>query len=268
MLAGIAWTRNDLPAMERELELTRSGGQQGEFAVSGMRITLAECHGQLKQARLLEAKFEEMARQANFKETAAGGRSQQAVWEAAFGFHSQAIESVNLALKDAHSPSVVINGSYALVLAGEEDRALKLASDLAAQRPYDTLVQYVFVPLIKAMVALNHKQPAKAIDLLDGAMVYARINPGVLFARGLAYLQAKQGKEAAEAFQKILDLRAVNTADPLSSMAELGLGRAYALQGDMAHSRVSYQNFFALWKDADPDILLLREAKAEYAKVQ
>jgi Flp pilus assembly protein TadD len=217
---------------------------------------------------MLEARAEEMAKQANFKETVAAGRAQLANWEAVFGFRPQAIESTNLALKDTHSPNVVVNSSYALVLAGEEDRALKLMTDLAAQRPYDTMVQFVAVPMVKSVIALNHKQPAKAIDLLDGAMVYARTNSGVLYVRGLAYLQTKQGKDAAEAFQKILDLRAVNPIDPLSSLADLGLGRAYALQGDMARSRISYQNFFARWKDADQDLPLLHEARTEYAKVQ
>jgi Flp pilus assembly protein TadD len=254
--------------MERYVELTRTSGPEGELVTGNVRISLAECNGQLKQARVLQARAGEKARQANLKETAAAGRAQQAVWEVVFGFRSQAIESANEALKDSQSQNVAVNAAYVLALAGQDDRALKVINDLAAKRPYDTMVQYVDVPGIKAVIGLNHKQPAKAIDLLDGAMVYARTNTAVLYARGMAYLQAKQGKEAAEAFQKILDLRAVNPVDPTSSLAELGLGRAYAVQGDQARSRIAYQDFFALWKDADPDIPLLGEAKAEYAKVQ
>jgi len=162
---------------------------------------------------------------------------------------------------------VAPNVAVVLALQGEEDRALKIVNDLAAQRPYDTIVQYVSVPMIKAIVEMNHNHPAKAMDLLDGAMVYAHINSGVLYERGMAYLQAKQGKEAAEAFQKILDLTPTHDVDPLSSLAHLGLGRAYALQGNKSSCRIAYQDFFALWKDADPDIPLLEQAKAEYAKI-
>ena len=99
-------------------------------------------------------------------------------------------------------------------------------------------------------------------------MVYARTDSGVLYARGVAYLQAKQGKEAAAVFQRIFDLHPVHGLDPLSSLSHLGLGRAYALQGDTSRSRIEYQNFLALWKDADSDIPLLKRAKDEYAKQQ
>src|SRR5437660_6260595 len=267
MLAGLAWNQNDPAAMERELELTRTGGPEGAFIVVGTRIALAEYHGQLKQARVLEAKAEEMAKQANFRDSAAAGRAQQAVWEAVFGFRSQALAAANQAIKDFQSEKVAPNVAVVLALQGEEDRALKIVNDLAAQRPYDTIVQYVSVPMIKAIVEMNHNHPAKAMDLLDGAMVYAHINSGVLYERGMAYLQAKQGKEAAEAFQKILDLTPTHDVDPLSSLAHLGLGRAYALQGNKSSCRIAYQDFFALWKDADPDIPLLQQAKAEYAKI-
>ena len=268
MLAGLAWNQNDPAAMERELELTGTGGPEGAFIVVGTRIALAEYHGQLKQARVLEAKAEEMAKQANFRESAAAGRAQQAVWEAVFGFRSQALAAANQAIKDFQSEKVAPNVAVVLALQGEEDRALKIVNDLAAQRPYDTIVQYVSVPMIKAIVEMNHNHPAKAMDLLDGAMVYAHINSGVLYERGMAYLQAKQGKEAAEAFQKILDLTPTHDVDPLSSLAHLGLGRAYALQGNKSSCRIAYQDFFALWKDADPDIPLLQQAKAKYAKIR
>ena len=115
---------------------------------------------------------------------------------------------------------------------------------------------------------INHKQPAKAIDLLDGAVIYGRANTAVLYVRGLAYLQAKQGKEAVKAFQSVLNQHYVFAVDPAMVFAHLGLGRAYALVGDTAQSRIEYQNFLVAWKDADPDIPLLKQAKDEYATVQ
>ena len=99
-------------------------------------------------------------------------------------------------------------------------------------------------------------------------MIYARVNTAVLYVRGNAYLKAGQGGEAVQAFQRMLELRNVFPIDPLIPLANLGLGRAYALQHDTAHSRIAYQDFLAQWKDADADVRLLQQAKAEYAKLQ
>jgi eukaryotic-like serine/threonine-protein kinase len=129
-------------------------------------------------------------------------------------------------------------------------------------------LQNVDLPTIKAVMEINHKEPAKAIDLLDVAVIYGRANTAVLYVRGLAYLQAKQGKDAVKAFESILDQRYVFALDPAMVFAHLGLGRAYAVLRDTAHSRIEYQNFLAAWKDADPDIPLLKQAKQEYARVQ
>ena len=161
-----------------------------------------------------------------------------------------------------------MNAALALAWVGNDGRALKLADSVANQRPYDTLVQFVSVPLVKAQVEVNRGNSAKAIDLLDTAMVYARANTAVLYVRGNAYLKAHQPAEAVQAFQRMIELRSLYAADSIIPLAHLGLGRAYAMQEDSARSRVAYQNFFAAWKDAEPDIPLLREAKAEYAKVQ
>ena len=98
-------------------------------------------------------------------------------------------------------------------------------------------------------------------------MVYGRSNFGVLYARGIAYLEAKQGDQAVQEFQRALDSRSFS-CDPLASLAKLGLARAHTMQGDKAASRLAYQDFLALWKDADPDTPLLKQAKAEYAAIQ
>jgi tetratricopeptide (TPR) repeat protein len=126
----------------------------------------------------------------------------------------------------------------------------------------------VMLPLVRAGAEYAHGNYAKVIDETDGAMVYSRANTGMLYLRGLAYLKLGQGGDAAQAFQKVLDLRGISPFDPVISLANLGLGRAQAAQGDQAHSRIAYQNFLALWKDADPDIPILKEAKAEYEKLQ
>ena len=129
-------------------------------------------------------------------------------------------------------------------------------------------MQFVDVPLVKAQIELNRGNPGKAIDLLDSALVYARANSGVLYVRGNAYLKAGRGSDAVQAFQRMLDLKNVITIDPIMPLAKVGLARAYVMAGDKARARVAYQDFFALWKDADPDVPELREVKAEYAKLQ
>ena len=170
--------------------------------------------------------------------------------------------------KLAQSPNVVLNCAFALALVGEAARAAKLADGVAQKRPYDTLVQFVQVPLVKAQNELNHGDPGKAIDLLDSALVYARANSNVLYVRGNAYLKAGRGADAVQAFQRLLDIKNVIAIDPIMPLARVGLARSYDMVGDKARSRVAYQDFFALWKDADRDVPLLQAVKVEYAKLQ
>jgi eukaryotic-like serine/threonine-protein kinase len=267
-LAALAWALNDTATMERELELTKSAGTAGELVAMMIRVAIAAWHGRFPEARALEAKSEELAERANLKETVASSRSQMALWEALVGLRAQAIEDASQVVKNSHTQNAILKSAATLVVAGDEERALKVANDLAAKRPYDTILQNVDLPTIKAVVEINHKQPAKAIDLLDVAAIYGRANTAVLYVRGLAYLEGKQGQEAVKAFQSILSQRYVFSLDPAMVFAHLGLGRAYAMMGDSAHSRIEYQNFFATWKNADPDIPLLQQAKREYATLQ
>ena len=194
--------------------------------------------------------------------------SQEAFSEATFLNKARALEDVSQALKLSQSPNVVLNCAAALAMAGENARAAKLADDVAQKRPYDTLVQFVAVPLVKAQIELNQGNPGKAIDLLDSALVYARANTTVLYIRGNAYLKAGRGGDAVQGFQRLLDLKNMISIDPVMALGKVGLARAYVLAGDKARARVAYQDFLAAWKDADPDIPVLREVKAEYAKLQ
>jgi serine/threonine protein kinase/Flp pilus assembly protein TadD len=267
ILAGIAWNQNDQATVERELSALEAAGPDGQLSALMMRTDLAVGGGQYRQMRSLLQKNQELASQAKLQETVAGLDAQRAVWEAIAGFRQQAKDAANRALQNNPPSNVSLNAAVALGLIRDQERALKIANDVATQRPYDTIAQFVRIPTVRAIVEWNNEQPLKAIDLLDGAMVYARANQGVLYARGLAYLQAGQGAQAAQEFQMVYDNRSVY-ADPLTSLAKLGLARAYALQGDKSRSRLAYQDFLALWKDADPDVPLLKQARDEYAKVQ
>ena len=266
-LAMIAWLQGDQAAMERELDLMRND-PQSDFTETGMRSAMAAYGGQIKAGRNFGQKQREAAGRLGFKEAAANEYAQEAFTEATLLNKARALEDVAQALKLSQSRNVVLYSASALAIAGEDARAAKLADDVAQKRPYDTLVQFVAVPLIKAQIELNHENPGKAIDLLDSALVYARANSGVLYVRGNAYLKAGRGSDAVQAFQRLLDLKNTINIDPIMPLAKVGLARAYVLAGDKARGRVAYQDFFALWKNADPDIPVLREIRTEYAKLQ
>jgi hypothetical protein len=162
------------------------------------------------------------------------------------------------------------------VFAGDVTHALTLADDLASQFPDDTVVKFSYLPTLRAQLALNRGDALQAIDALQAASPYELGVPGnVLFSAALypvyvrrqAYLAARKGAEASAEFEKILDHRGVVFNEPIGALAHLGLGRAYSLSGDGAKARTKYQDFFALWKDADPDIPIFNRAKAEYANL-
>ena len=145
--------------------------------------------------------------------------------------------------------------------------------------PEDTVVTFSYLPVIRALLALNHREPSKAIELLEVAAPYELGEFGdfsvgfsgslyPIYVRGVAYLAARKGGEAVREFQKILDHRGIVVSDPIGALAHVQLGRALALSGDQHKAKAAYQDFLTLWKDADPDIPILRQAKAEYAKLQ
>ena len=169
--------------------------------------------------------------------------------------------------------------ALALALSGDSARAQQLANDLEQRFPEDTSVRFSYLPTVRAQLALNHGDPAKAIELLQVAVQYElsvtrssiHANFGALYpvyVRGEAYLAAHQGVEGAAEFQKILDHRGIVVSDPIGALAHLQLARAFALSGDKTKAKTAYQDFLTLWKDADPDIPILKQAKAEYARMQ
>jgi tetratricopeptide (TPR) repeat protein len=267
MSATLAWAQGDDATLEKELQLA-AAAPNGEYMVLGYRAALAGARGQLKHAREFIRKANDAAARLNLKESVPLMLAQQADLEVLVGNRAQAVSWATDALKLSNSPQVETSAAYALAISGEEKKALSLADDTSRRRPNDTMAQFVYVPLIRTLVELQHGQTAKAIDLLDAAAVYGRANAGVIYVRGSTYLKAKQGAEAAQEFQKILDKKAWFGVDVLVPLARLGLARAYALQGDNAKSRVAYQDFFASWKAADPDIPVLRQARVEYDKVK
>jgi eukaryotic-like serine/threonine-protein kinase len=162
-----------------------------------------------------------------------------------------------------------------LAMSGDAGRAQQLSDDLERRFPEDTIVRFSYLPVLRARLALNQGDAAKAIELLQAAVPYelgaSRFLFGALYpiyVRGEANLAAHQGAEAAVEFQKILDHRGVVGSDPIGALVRLQLGRAYSLTGDKIKAKAAYQDFLTLWKDADPDIPIFREANQEYARLQ
>ena len=156
--------------------------------------------------------------------------------------------------------------------------AQTMADDLNKRSPLDTMLNGYWLPAIRAAIALDGKHPEKAVELLQAALAYELGQPSPtaqvggslypVYVRGEAYLATHQVSEAATEFQKILDHRGIVLNSSIGVLAHLQIGRAYATQGDTAKAKAAYQDFLTLWKDADPDIPILKQAKAEYAKLQ
>jgi predicted Zn-dependent protease len=232
-------------------------------------------YGRLKNAHELTGRAMDSAQHNDAKETAAAYQAAAALREVEAGNREQARAEANGALKLAPNRDVRAMAALALTRAGETAGAEKLAAELDKTFPLDTRVQRYWLPTIRAGVALENKDPNRAIELLKAA---STIELGVptqftiylcpVYVRGEAYLMLHDGNAAAAEFQKFIDHRGLVENFPWGALARLGLARAYAMQGDMAKARSAYQDFLTLWKDADPDIPILKEAKTEYAKLQ
>jgi predicted Zn-dependent protease len=267
-LSSIAIAQGDRVAQEREDSFLK-GNAEGELRLVSRDARLAASRGQLKQARELFMRASQMAERLNLKESAAGAIADGAGIEADFGNRAEAMRGATAALAISRGPGVLYSSARASALTGEASKAETLIDELAKRRPEDVFVQSVEAPEVKAINEINRGNPAKAIELLQAATPYDGGDYfGVRYTRGNAYLRTGNGDEAAQEFQKVLAPRSFAVGDPILSLAQLGLARAYALQGDTAKSRTAYQDFLALWKDADPDIPILQAAKAEYAKLK
>jgi serine/threonine protein kinase/Flp pilus assembly protein TadD len=273
-LYGIDFLQHDAAGMEREAAALM--GKPGfEDVMLGTESDTAAYAGQFSKARELTRRASESAQRADEKETAAGYVAEAAWREALVGNMSLAKQQAQAALALSPGRDVEAISATALGLAGDAAQATRLAVDLAKRFPEDTMVQSIYLPTIRAAITLQGGSATKAIEALVPVAPYELGSPTQtltfalypIYLRGEAYLAAHQGSAAAE-FQKILDHPGFVQNELIGALAHLGLARAYALSGDSIKSRTAYQNFFALWKDADPDIPILKEAKAEYAKLQ
>jgi tetratricopeptide (TPR) repeat protein len=234
--------------------------------------------GRMQQARILWERAVALAQQAGTRETVALYVAAQAVCEAHFGKAAAAKERARAALELAKGRDVEYAAAFALALAGDLSESQRLAADLEKRFPEDTPVQFEYLPTLHALSALAQRAPLDAVERLQRAVPYDLAMPGTAFharfgglytayVRGEAYLAARRGQEAVAEFQKVLNHRGIVVADPVGSLAHLQLGRAYVVSGDMAKAKLAYQDFLTLWKDADADLPVLKQARSEFEKL-
>ena len=274
----IAFLKNDAAEMDR-IAAAAKEVPGAEDTVSNQQAFALAYSGRLQQARAMSRRAVEVAQQTGQLERAALFEAGSAVREGFFGDADVARRDAAAALMLSKGRDAEYGAAFALALAGDFRQARTLADDLENRFPEDTNVRYNYVPVLRALLALNQGDPAKGIELLHVNLPYDLGEPvssylgfyGLLYpiyVRGEAYMALHQGAQAAAEFQKILDHPGIVISDPVGALARLQLGRAYAMSGDTVKAKAAYQNFLTLWKDADPDIPVLQQAKAEYAKLQ
>jgi tetratricopeptide (TPR) repeat protein len=271
----IAFLRGERAAMERLMEMARGKSGAEEWIAQHESSALARS-GHLELARRMVRHAADLAQQDSHKETAALYLAGAALWEALFGNTAKAKRSATAALDLSNDRGVEYGAALALALLGESSRPQTLADDLEQRFPEDASVRFSYLPALRARIALNRRQSQRAIELTQTAISHEFGSPrtaihanfGALYpvyVRGEAYLAAHQGLEAAAEFQKLIDHPGIIVSDPIGAMARLYLGRAWSLAGDKMKAKTAYQEFLTLWKDADLDIPILKQAKAEYA---
>jgi serine/threonine protein kinase/Flp pilus assembly protein TadD len=276
-LYEVAFLQDDTEEMKRQVAWAagRVGAEDFLFSVES---DTAAYSGNLNKARELSRRAVESSLRNDQRETAALWQMNAALREAEFGEATAARKTMAAALALASNHDTQILSALVLARTGDLTRAKSIADDLSRRFPLDTLLNGYWLPTIRAAIEIQQRNPARAIELLHAALPYelGLPNPqfevgGLLYPvyiRGQAYLELHRGYEAAAEFQKLLAHRNITQNGPIGVLARLGLARAYAISNDRTKARAGYQDFLGLWKNADPEIPILREAQLQYAKLQ
>ena len=272
-----AFLEGDRVAMDREADAA-TGDSQDQIEVQHVHALTAARSGQIRQARTRSRRAVELTRKAGQHERAAVFQTGAAVWEAFYGYAKAANQTARDALRLSRGRDVVYGAAFALTLTGELAEAQTLADELAKRFPEDTSVQTQYLPTLRGLLALQRKDASAAIAQLEAAVPNELGIPATNFVamfgslysayvRGQAFQTLGRPAEAVAEFRKILDHSGLVFSDPVGAMARLHLARALAASGDRAKARAAYQDLVTLWNDADPDLPLLRLAKAEVANL-
>ena len=276
---NIAALKGDQDQMDRVVALAKGEHGAEHWLAHEQALALAR-FGRLQDARRSSTRAVDLALQEGEREKAASYRAARAVWEAAYGNSAEARTNATAALELSKGRDVEYATGLALALSGEPSRSDALADDLEKRFPEDTISKFDYVPVLRALSALEAGNPTKSSELLQIALQYELAANGLNFnhfylgglhsayVRGKAFAAAHRYEEAGVEFQKILDHRGLVGLDPIGTFAHLQLGRTFVLSGDKTKARTAYQDLLTLWKDADPEIPILKQAKAEYARLK
>jgi DNA-binding winged helix-turn-helix (wHTH) protein len=272
----IAFLENNKAEMLRQVALAKDMPGSEDWLFS-LQSDTAAYYGELPNARQFSSRAVDSALRNDLKEVAAIWKLNAAVREVEFGNDREARLAVEEGLKLASTRDSQILAGVLLARAREDSRAEAIAGNLEKQFPQNTELLHYWLPSIRAAIQLNRKNPSEALRALEPALEYELGYPRPqlegasllypAYLRGQAFLQLHQGKEAAAEFQKFVDWRAAVANCPFGALAQLWLGRSFAMQGEMAKARAAYEKFFALWKGADAAIPILHAAKSEYSKL-
>jgi DNA-binding winged helix-turn-helix (wHTH) protein/tetratricopeptide (TPR) repeat protein len=267
-LYHLAFLRNDPEEMQKQV--ASAVGTRGlEDELLWNQAATAAYFGQVTKARSFTREAVASAVRAEEKEAAAGYEAAAALTAALYGNEAEARERVASALRLSTGADLQYHAAMALALTGRAAQARALAEDLDKRFPQDTIVRSIYLPTLRSQLALSRNDAQEAIDVLQGATPYeqtAELFP--VYVRGLAYLAARRSSEAASEFQRVVSHPGIVLNSPIGALAHLQLGRAFAMQGDIIEARRAYQDYLALWRQADPDIPILKKAKAELAQLK
>jgi eukaryotic-like serine/threonine-protein kinase len=267
-LAIMAELQNDPPGFQRELAAIRNDPIGPPTAARLVRLA-AYRGGKIAAGR--KAYAEQMAAPQN------SSRQSSATlhWVSEFSVHESLLGNLDLAKRTAQrsaglasTPDNKADVAFALALSGDVLLASKIFEEVVKAQPDSTYVKFVHGPRIRAAIALQKKDPVTAIEELRTAQPFDLTDLTIPYLRGQAYLEARQGKPAVGEFQKVLDHRSLAQLDVIVPLTQVGLARAYAMSWQPDKAKTAYQDFFAAWKDADPDVPILKQAKAEYAQLR
>ena len=270
----VAFLDNDTKSMAAQLAPLLAKPEDDQYDALCVKSNTEAYFGRWRSASGLSAQGIRILERRHYNELAAQMLASSAILEAEFGNLRDAKRDVTMARSLSSGRKARLFMALALARTGDAARAQYLADQLNKQFPSDTILQGYWLPTLRGLIYLVRKDPMKALKALqavsyelgDRGDFVGNLYPAYL--RGQAYLATHEGKSAAAEFQKFMDYRSIVRNSPIAALARLGLARAYLLQGDKLRARASYEDFLTLWKDGDPDIPILIQAKAEYAKLE
>jgi tetratricopeptide (TPR) repeat protein len=275
---NIAVLKGDQAQMDRVAGLAR-GKRRAEHLMAHEEALALARSGRLQAARRSSNRAVDLALQAGDSETSAAYQAARAVWEAVCGNTAEGKRGAMAALELSKGRDLQYAAGLALAFSGDPSQSQPLADDLEERFPEDTFAKFTYVPVLRALAALEHGKPEDSVERLQIALRYELAVNGLNFShfylgglhsayvRGEALVAEDRYAEAVAEFQKILDHRGIVGLDPIGTLAYLQLGRAFALSGDKSKAKAAYEAFLTLWKDADPDVPILKSAKAEYGRL-